>query len=126
MNAEKHWVIPEFTEVKYQTSNHLKDLSSSRIQKDHQNAQKTFEFLTERDPFHIDTVLINLNSGDVTDKSVNVFQEQAIGESLIQSVVGSSAFDYKFRKKDMAIITQTNASVNTEDSVVGDDPRLFF
>ena len=126
VNAEKNWVVPEFTEVNYQTSNRCKDLSLSRIQKDHQNAQKMFEFLTERDPFHIDTVLISLNSGEVADESVNVFQAQAIGESLIQGVVGSSAFDYKFKKKDMAIIIKTKVSFNIEDSVVEDDPRLFF
>ena len=126
VNAEKNWVMPEFTEVNYQTSNRRKDLSLSRIQKDHQNAQKMFEFLTERDPFHIDTVLISLNSGEVADESVNVFQAQAIGESLIQGVVGSSAFDYKFKKKDMAIIIKTKVSFNIEDSVVEDDPRLFF
>ena len=126
VNAEKNWVMPEFTEVNYQTSNRRKDLSLSRIQKDHQNAQKMFEFLTERDPFHIDIVLISLNSGEVADESVNVFQAQAIGESLIQGVVGSSAFDYKFKKKDMAIIIKTKVSFNIEDSVVEDDPRLFF
>ena len=65
--------MPEFTGVKYQTSNHHKDLSLSRIQRDHQNEQKMFEFLAERDPFHIDTVLISLNSGEVADESVNVF-----------------------------------------------------
>ena len=82
VNAEKNWVMPEFTKVNYQTSNRRKDLSLSRIQKVYQNAQKMFEFLTERDPFHIDTVLISLNSGEVADESVsvNVFQAQAIGE----------------------------------------------
>ena len=43
-----------------------------------------FEFLAERDPFHTDTVRINLNSGEVADKSDNLFQAQAIGELLIQ------------------------------------------
>ena len=41
-------------------------------------------------------------------------------------MVASSAFDYKFKKKDMTIIIKTNASFNIEDSVVEDDPRLFF
>ena len=85
-----------------------------------------FEFLAECDPCHIDTVLINLNSGEVADESVNAFQAQAIGESLIQGIAGTSAFDYKFRNKDMAIIIKTNASVNIEDSVEEDDPWLFF
>ena len=122
VNAEKNRAMPEFTKVTYQTSKdllyHYKDLSLRRIQKDHQNA--------ERDPFHIDTVVINLSSGKVADESVNVFQVQAIGESLIQGIARTSAFDYKFRKKDMVIIIKTNASVNIADSVVEVDPRLFF
>ena len=40
--------------------------------------------------------------------------------------MGTSAFDYKFRKKDTAIIIKTNVSVNIEDSVVEVDPRLFL
>ena len=51
------------------------------------------EFLAERDQFHIDAVLINLNSGEVADESVNVFQARIIGESLIQGKAGTSAFD---------------------------------
>ena len=60
-----------------------------------------FEFLAERDSFYNDAVLINLNSGEVADESVNVVQAQVIGKSLIQGVAGTSAFDYKFRNKDM-------------------------
>ena len=126
VKAEKNRAKPELTKVKYQASNHYKDLSLIRIQRDHENAQKMFEFLAECDPFHFDKVLINLNSGEVIDKSVNVFQVQAIGKSLIQGIAGTAAFDYKFKNKEMAIITKTNAFVNIENSVVEVDPRLFF
>ena len=44
----------------------------------------------------------------------------------MQGITRTSAFDYKFRKRDMAIIIKTNAPVNIEDSVVEVDPRLFF
>ena len=126
VNAEKNRATPEFTELKYQTSNHHKDLSLSRVQRDHQNVQKKFEFLAEHNPFHIDTVLINPNSGEVADESVNVFQAQAKGESLVQGIAGTSAFDYTFRKKDIAIIIKTNAPVNIENNIVEVDAWLFF
>ena len=42
--------------------------------------KKMCGFLVKHNPFHIGTVLITLNSGEVADKSVNVFQAQAIGE----------------------------------------------
>ena len=119
-------IEPHQSSNEYQTSNHHKDLSLSRIQRDYQNVEKKFEFLAERNPFHIDTVLINPNSGEVADESVNVFQAQAKGESLVQGIAGTSAFDYTFRKKDIAIIIKTNAPVNIEDNIVEVDPWLFF
>ena len=82
-----------------------------------------FEFLAERDPFHIDTALISLNSAKLADEFVNVFQAQAIGESLIQGRAGTSVFHYNFREKGIAIIIKTNVSVNIEDSVEEVDPR---
>ena len=42
--------------------------------------KKMCGFLVMHNPFHIDTVRITLNSGEVADKSVNVFQAQDIGE----------------------------------------------
>ena len=116
----------DFTGVKYQTSDQLKILSLSRIQRDHQDAQKNFWFLTERNPFEIHTVLINLSSGGVADEFTNVFQAQAIRELLIQGMAGTSAFDYKFRKKDMTITIKTNASVTIEKGMVEVDIQLFF
>ena len=85
-----------------------------------------FEFIAAPEPFHIDTVRINLKSSEIADKSVNLFQAQAIGGSLIQGMAGTSAFHYKFRKNDIAIIIKANASVNIEDIVVEVDLQFFF
>ena len=38
-----------------------------------------FQFLKECNPFDINAALINLNSDEVADESVNVFQTQAKG-----------------------------------------------
>ena len=70
-----------------------------------------FVFLKEQEPLDVNAVLINLNSGEVADESANVFQIQTIGESLIQDMTRSSAFDFKYRKKDIAIIINANDSV---------------
>ena len=124
--AEMNQNMQEFTGVKYQTNDQYKSLSLIRIQKDPQDAQKMFEFLGERDPFDIYRVLINLNSGEVANESVNIFQAQAVGESLIHDMAGTSAFDYKFRKKDMVITINTNASFSTEDKGRGLSSVVFF
>ena len=49
-----------------------------------------------------------MNCSDVADESVNVFQTQAIGESSIQGMAGTSPFQYKFRKKGMVITMKTS------------------
>ena len=46
--------------------------------------EKMTEFLVEHNLFDIHAVLIYLNNGEVGHESVNVFQAQAIRESLIQ------------------------------------------
>ena len=41
-------------------------------------------------------------------------------------MVGNSTFDFKYKKKDMAITIKVNDCVNIKDSVVDVDPQLFF
>ena len=41
-------------------------------------------------------------------------------------MVGSSAFDFKYKKKDMVIIIKVNDFVNVKDNMVEIDPQLFF
>ena len=41
-------------------------------------------------------------------------------------MVGSSAFDFKYKKKDMVIIIKVNDFVNVKDNMVEMDPQLFF
>ena len=61
VTSEVNRAMQEFTGAKYHTSDQHKDLSSSRIQRDHQDGQKIFQFLAERDPFEIHPeLLINL------------------------------------------------------------------
>ena len=86
---------------------------------DHQDAQKMFELLAESNSFGIHTGLINLNSGEVADESANVFCKQTIGESLIQGMAKTLAFNCKYRKKDMVITRNTNASVNIKGALSG-------
>ena len=73
MTAKVNRTMQEFTVMKYQTTDQHKDLSLSRIQRDYLDAQRMFKFLAEGAPFDIHTVLINLNSSEVEDESVNVF-----------------------------------------------------
>ena len=93
VTAEINRAMQEFTCVNYQISHQQKDLSLCRIQRNCQDAIEflkfQIEFLKECDPLDINTVLINLNSDEVADESVNVFQTQAIGGSLIQHLISN-------------------------------------
>ena len=93
VTAEMIQAMQEFTWVKYQISDQQKDLLLCIIQRNFQYAIEflkfQIEFLKECDPFDINTVLINLNSGEVADESFNVFQTQAIGGSFIQHLISN-------------------------------------
>lgn len=85
-----------------------------------------FKFLAECNPCDIHALQINLRIREVVDESVNVFQAQTIVESLIQSMARTLVFDYKFKKKDMAITIKTNSSVNIEDNMVEVELQVLF
>ena len=74
VTIEINQAMQEFTSIKYLTSNQHKELSLTRLQRDLYDEQEMSEFLIERDLFEIHPELINLNSGEVADKSTNLYK----------------------------------------------------
>ena len=124
VTQEMNRSMQEFTYVKYQTSDQQKDLSLCRIQRNCQDVIEFFEFqiefLKECIPFNINTVLINLNSGEAADEYVNVFQTQAIWKSLIQHLISD------IERRTCPLTTEVSDSVNIKDSAEEVYPQLFF
>ena len=124
--AEINRAMQEFSGVKYHTSDQHKEVSSTRIERDHRDALKIFEYLLDHNPFEFGTGLVNISTGEVAAENVNVYNAREIGESIIQGMKGCSVFDYSFKKKDMAVTMKTKASLDLGDMTVQIDPQLFF
>ena len=124
--AEINRAMQEFSGVKYHCSDQHKEVSSTRIERDHSDAMKMYEYLIEHNSFDFGTKLVDINTGEVAAENVNAYNAREIGESIIQRMKGCSVFDYSFRKKDMAITMKTKASLDLGDVTIQVDPQLFF
>ena len=100
--AEINRAMQEFSGVKYHYNDQHKEVSSTRIERDHSDAMKMYEYLIEHNPFDFGTKLVNINTDEVAAENVNAYNAREFGECIIQRMKGCSVFDYSFRKKDMS------------------------
>ena len=78
--AEVNRAMQEFTEATYGTSDQQKEVSNSRIERDHNDGVKVAEYFLERFPFGQGRELINIDNGEVADSSTNVYQAEEVGK----------------------------------------------
>ena len=123
--AEINRAMQQFTGAKYETSDQHKDVASTRLERDHDDAKKITEFLIEHDPFDMGTDLVNI-CGEVANSDVNAHKAHSIGETIIKNIEGTPVFSYSFKRKDMAFTMKSNSSIALGDITVQVDPQLFF
>ena len=85
--AEVNRAMQEFTEVTYATSDQHKEVSNSRIERDRNDSVKVAEYFLERFPFGQGRELINIDTGELTDSSTNVYQAEEIGKRMMKKIV---------------------------------------
>ena len=56
--------MQEFSGVKYHCSDQQEEVSSTRIERNHSDAMKMYEYLIEHNPFDFGTKLVNINTGE--------------------------------------------------------------
>ena len=124
--AEVNRAMQEFTEVTYATSDQHKEVSNSRIERDHNDSVKVAEYFLERFPFGQGRELININNGEVADSSTNVYQAEEVGKRMMKEIVSKSVFDYSFKKKDSVLTMSSKSMVTVDNERYSVDPQLFF
>jgi len=70
--------------------------------------------------------LRSITSGVVADEKVNVDKCKEVGELVLNSMIGKSAYDFSFRKKDQAVTLASKTAVRFSDGNVQVDPQLLF
>ena len=99
------------TKINHATSEQHKAAGPSRIKRDYNDAMKMVKFLVERDPFDDNIHLMNIDTGEVADVSVNVYNAKQIGDGILKNMVGKHIFDYNYKRKDMAVTITANHSL---------------
>jgi hypothetical protein len=125
--AEMNQSMQEFSGMNFVTSEQHQDASSSRRNRDSNDANQVLQFFQARSPFEEgDTSLRNIDTGVTADKRVNVDLAHDLGKKIIKDMVGQSLDDYVFRRKDQAVPLSDNSSVKIDDETVSIDPQLLF
>ena len=117
--------MQHFTGIIYESSKQHKEATPARLEKDFKDASKIMEYVVTRSPFSEDSDLINIHTGEVADKSVNVDNSFNVGMEILKSVHGISVYDYSFKKKEKAVTMKVRSTVELDGEVVHVDTQLF-
>ena len=113
--------MQERSGAKTETGHQNKDFGPSHVACDWKDTNLVQEYLEERNPFDYGQELCN-----VSDISVNVDSSEAVGENIISKMVGATAADFSFKRKDQAVTMASKSAVKVGGEVVQVDPQLLF
>ena len=127
---EMKCALVSLTEIKFDTSDQHKALRPLRINRDYIDAIKIVKYLTERNPFDERTELLDIDLGEVAEKTVNVFDTKSIGHTILQTIlqkmIGQSVFKYSYKRKDMAVTMKCKSSVEHNGEIIPIDNQLLI
>ena len=126
MSAAIHQALQEISGTTHLSGEQHKEMSSLRVQRDWKDTNLVSEFLTERNPFDYGDTYCNVSNGVHAHPSVNAENAKAIGESIIEKMVGVKLSDMSFKKKDQAITMATKAAIKVDGESVQVDTQLLF
>ena len=79
-----------------------------------------------RDPFEGHHDVLCIETGEIGDEKVNVFNSVEIGSTIIKKMVGEPMLTYSFTRKDMAVTMRPRSTVICDGERVSVDPQLLF
>ena len=118
--------VQTLTSVVYTTSEQHKDCSDARQHRDHKDTVALVNYISARNPFSADPQLRNIVNGKTAEDCVNVDRAKEIGCGILQSMVGKSAGEVKFKRKAQAVTMSTKTTVKVNNDMVQIDPQLLF
>ena len=114
------------TKITYTTTEQHKAAGPSRVKRVYNDAMKMVKFLVERDPFDDNIHLMNIDTGEVADASVNVYNAKQIGDGILKNMAGKHIFDYSYKRKDMAVTITAKHSLKHDGENIQIDYQLLF
>ena len=111
--------------VCYNGKKQHKEVSNSRTNKDYEDAVMVMQYILPRSPFCPMKELINIHTGEVADRNVNVVDGYKIGLKIIEPMTGINTDKLIFKKKDWAV-TKSESSIKINNDEIFVDPMIFF
>ena len=122
--------MQNLTGVRYdsleQHNDEHKECSYTRSLRDYTDALKILQYLEVRDPFEGHYDVLCIETGEIGDEKVNVFNSGEIGSAIIKKMVGQPMLTYSFTRKDMAATMKPRSTVICDGERVPVDPQLLF
>ena len=112
--------------VAYESSEQLKDITKSRQSKDTEDIKLILDYISDRNPFTNDPPLRNISTGVIAEHNVNVDNADIVGQKIKDLMVGKPVDGIPFKRKDQAITMATKAAVRFKEDEVTIDPQLLF
>ena len=94
--AQVNGTMQNLTGVHHKSSEQIKDLSNSRIERDFNDLSMIKTFLEERNPFKVSEDLVNIVTGMHENLDMNVENSKAIGIFILQSMQEKSPANHVF------------------------------
>ena len=125
--GEINLAMQQVTGVNYEFSEQQhKEATKSRKEKDYEDAIAVMTYLHPRCPFDGRPDLVNIHTGEVADKDVNVDEALAIGNKILESAKDELVSSFTFKRKEQAIVMKPDTVLTLKDDVVVVDPQLLF
>ena len=112
--------------VCYDRSEQHKEVSNSRTNKNYEDAVMVMQYILPRSLLCPMKELINIHTGEIADRSVNADEGYKIGLKIIESMTDNDTDKFIFKKKDRAIIMQSESSIKIDIEEIFVEPMLLF
>ena len=117
--------MQEHTRVAYSTSEQHKEARETRQEKDLKDTEELIYFLKTRNPFNEDPSLHCVTTGVTAGEKVNADNARAVGDAIINSMVGQNVLDHAFKRKHQLVTINTH-TIKISGEFVQIDPQLLF
>ena len=124
--AAVHNTMQELSGLQTNTGEQNKDFGPSRMARDWKDIGLVRKFFEHQNPFEYGEILCNISNGVHAHVSVNVDNAEDVGNSIIAKMVGTSADQFSFKRKDQVITLATKSSLKIDGETVQIDPQLLF
>ena len=119
--------MQKFSSVFYSTSDHCKEATQARMERDLKDIKLLLAFLTERNPFSDDPALRNIVTGvTAAADTVNAENPKAVGTAIVNEMVGKNVIEHSFKKKNQIVNMASNNAIKVSNELVSIDPQVLF